>query len=476
MDLVTGRSSTEIRRRPDHSQIGNHGCDNMRILFVPSMSGMGHTSRCLAIAEEYRERGGHVIAFVVQRDGPQAELVDDCGFAVFYALSRPKQLCAAPRPDPAFRAFWNNDHRFHVHGFLEPAFFEECLRQELAVIREFQPDLIVCDWQITTMTSASICEIPIVQISQAQHHPEGLEWAEHHARFDPVVLQTSLEPINAIRRKYGLRSVAKISDLLGGQLHLVPSIPMLSPLTEGIARTVYVGNLLWRRRRKSASLRAGWQPARSGDAILAYFGDYMRQDLYLAIVRALRACPYKVYFLTQLKRFEISDAPNISVVPWVEPIEDLYQSIKLVLWHGGHETAMRNVIHAVPGIVFPATTELEQNGRYLQKFGAGEVLCPYRDFTSGLHRLAMPHLGKNTEMFGISDWEISDDTIAETIDRVMNVPTYRTSMLALSQVVNSYPGPSAVPEMIEHHLTVSSPEPNSLTSSDTWRPAGHAHG
>jgi UDP:flavonoid glycosyltransferase YjiC (YdhE family) len=363
-----------------------------RVLFFPSYrgSGFGHIGRCLALAEEMARRGWGV-AFVLGE--PHADRVATAGWTVFrppppslpHSLRRRlRAVTGRLHPSPAY--FFFSDLNFQVvrDGFHTPQAVQQEVEWELDIVDRFRPAVLVSDVWFLTSIVGRLAGMPVVQIVRSALHPACSQlvwWRDLPSR----VRSPDVAPvINPLLERWGLSPIKQASELLNGDIFLVPSIPELDPLPLDVERTYYIGPL-------ARSIQLGervpdWLETLPRDRPVVYVTVGGGSDS----VRGLNLLPFwEAAFAGTDWEVVVSTGgrpvprrwrrvENMRVFPWV-PGAAMVGRADGVLFHGGYGTMMEVVRAGVPSVVLPFHTEQESNGRRLQRSGVARVLAPEDD-------------------------------------------------------------------------------------------------
>lgn len=361
----------------------------MRVLFFPSYigGGFGHISRCLSLAQEMARRGWE-IAFVV--GGPHADLLSAGEWSVFRPSRPPlparlwrrvRSALRGPQPSPAYLFFSDLNYQVMRDGFHNPRAVEQRVEWELDVVRRFDPDVLIGDTWLLTSIVGRLADLPVVQMIRAGIHPFSpqLVWWRP---LPPQILVPQIASIfNPALERWGLPPVAQASELLEGDLFLVPSIPQLDPLPVEGERIRYVGPLT--RVAGGNDAEPEWLSALPDDRPVVYVTIGGGADA----VRGFDPLPlWEAAFADTDWEVVISTAgqpvpphwrqrERLHVLPWA-PGTAMIARADVVLFHGGYGTTMELVQAGTPAVVLPFHTEQESNGRRLEQHGAARVLAP----------------------------------------------------------------------------------------------------
>ena len=362
------------------------------VLFFPSYrgGGFGHIGRCLALAEEMNRRGWRT-AFVLE--GQHVDRVE----AANQLVLRPRRPLIAivgrfagwlsrgsSRP-AAYTLFSDMNFQIVRDGFHSPRVVRQRVEAELALVRRFKPDVLVGDtWPLTSLVGR-LAGLPVVQIVKSVAHPAAprLVW------WQPLpagLVSPDVRPVfNPVLSDWGLVPIERAEDLLTGDLLLVPSIPELDPLPDGVPHTRYVGALTRQDAEEGAEATgpASCFEDLPPDRPLVYVtvgggADPVRRELFGLFNAAFGGTAWEIVVSTS-ERFASQrphDVPgNLHYHPWV-PGPSVIARSRCVVFHGGYGTMMETVRYGVPSVVIPFHSEQEANGRRLEASGAAQVLSP----------------------------------------------------------------------------------------------------
>ena len=130
-----------------------------KILFEPISTGLGHIIRCLSIANELK-RENFNIAFAVKKE--RCNFIKSAGFDKVYPLIEEED-----KPD-----FFQK-----IQSFSKPSYIEQCIAEELKIIDDFKPNLIISDGRYTTGISARASKIKWISVVLAIQIPSGIKAA-----------------------------------------------------------------------------------------------------------------------------------------------------------------------------------------------------------------------------------------------------------------------------------------------------------
>jgi UDP-N-acetylglucosamine--N-acetylmuramyl-(pentapeptide) pyrophosphoryl-undecaprenol N-acetylglucosamine transferase len=346
----------------------------MRALFVPFAPSLAHVTRCLAVAEAWRERG-HTAVFALGLE--RSELVRNAGFEI------------RPVPEVAGTEFRTRGFRW-----LTREYFVQNLRAEQAILAEVKPDIVVYDFRFTTTTAARLADLPSAGIVHGNALRLALE-PRDTARLligDPgdteglsalrlrvmrrifpiifqIVMRTLARRFAPVLKASSLPPVHSLFEFLLGDEILVADIPGMLPAI--LPRNAHiVGPLMW----------SGWEmPAPwlgeldSRPLVYVTMGSTVEASSTLVrIIEAFRDAPYHV--VVTIGHLSLpADChlpPHIRVCPSL-PGTTVARRSRLVVHHGGHETLMQALAAGVPSLMLPLNPDQILVAQQAQSLGLG---------------------------------------------------------------------------------------------------------
>lgn len=335
---------------------------------------------------------------------------------------------------------WSVDHLMAIAGMqTKSAVRAEC-ESLLALIREYNPDVVVDSWNPFACLAARAAHKPLVTLLQADMHPasRGFIWWKE----PPPDLPSPAGAFNCLLAKYGLPPIRKVEELFVGDLTLVVGMPETDPLPAS-ARVTYVGAILW----QSASAKMpGWFDALSHarPVVWVYSGNprYMPvpnpldgEPILRTCIEALSAQDLQVVLTTGHHPFPKKLLPlpdNFRYSAYVPGLA-MAQRSNLLIHHGGYGSCQTGLYTGTPAVIIPTYSERESNARRVAAAGAGEFLIPGGDPFG-------PLTGK---------WGVRADELRATVQRVLENPSYADNARRISQKLRSYGGAQEAARLIE---------------------------
>lgn len=396
-----------------------------RILFSPLGFFLSHLSRCLAVAEELKERG-HEIGFVcVAKD---AEWLAGLGYQVFPAFSMPAgDIMAYGAPFDYQKKYLGltfssiSNRSFAIDRMVEDDF---------AIYASFKPDLLVWDGRPTAPVTASLTGIAAVGINNLSmpidNQPSCDESTEALGNIT-LELQFKKE-LNVF--------LAKTIQDSDQYLYFVRSIPWIVPglpVLENKSKLAllsnpvhhYVGQLHWR----------GWdslpQPEpgkyKNKTVILVSLGSTFP---FAAIARhVLNSFADERYHVIVNTGDQFVIDPQYAkgsheVLPLI-CLRAYLQISHVVLHHGGHGTAMEVLNAGLPSVVIPFNGDQIDIALRLEQFGCALRIEKYPG-------------------------EISATEVALALNKVLDQQSYRDNAQKFKQELARWPdGAKLAADVIE---------------------------
>jgi MGT family glycosyltransferase len=339
---------------------------------------LGLLARTVPVARELAGMG-HKIAYCNPAPAP-AKLIAEAGLDNLTPPAWPMPTTFAP----STMDVWDLGHFWALIGFLDENFVRGSCEAMMALMRDWEADIVLDSWNVAACMAAKALHKPLVSIIQGDLHPtnEGFIWW----RKRPADVPSPVPALNRVLSEHGLPAVRKSEELHVGDLTLVAGTPDTDPFSES-AEVTYVGPILWQR----------------PDAALPDWIDTLRRDRPLVWVYTgnptygpvapwadsmvlLRAClatladeDVQVVLTTgyqQLPEDVLSSLPtNFHYEPYLPGLAMAERS-DLLIHHGGHGSSMTGLITGTPAVIVPTYSERESNARRVAALGAGLVVVP----------------------------------------------------------------------------------------------------
>ncbi|MCB1872551.1 MAG: glycosyltransferase [Gammaproteobacteria bacterium] len=268
------------------------------------------------------------------------------------------------------------------------ATLEAYLEEDLAVIDEEKPDLIIGDFRLSLSVSARLCKVPYLAVSNAYWSPfsrQRYPIPEHplisitgvkvaQMLFDivrPVVFALHTVPMNRLRRRHGLdflgadlRSVYTDSDYL-----LYADIPGLVQMNRLPAEHLFIGPVFWS---PSQNYPDWWDEVVNAGKPIVYvnLGSSGRGDLLPGIADALSDINVSLVVATAGHSVVFPSRSDVYIADFL-PGEQMAARSNLVICNGGSMTTYQALAHGVPVLGIAGNLDQHLNMSAIARLGGG---------------------------------------------------------------------------------------------------------
>ncbi|ANG62501.1 glycosyl transferase family 1 [Marinobacterium aestuarii] len=375
----------------------------------PDASSVMHKRRVLFFAEA-------VTLAHVARPMVLARVLEDAGYDVHFACH--------PRYRELFHALqrsWRPVQSISSRAFLEalakgqPLYDSDTLQayitEDLEVIKEVSPDLIIGDFRLSLSVSARLAAIPYMTITNAYWSP--------YARPDyrvpelpitrffgagvagalfklarPLAFALHTRPLNRVRKHYGLPSLGL--DLrrtyTDADQTLYADLPELVPTFERPATHRYIGPINWS---PSVALPPWWDELPTDKPIIYLtLGSSGQSELLPRVLQALAQLPVTVIVATA-GLIQLERTPQNAWVADFLPGEQAASRASLVICNGGSPTTLQALAVGVPVIGIASNLDQYLNMSYLEQAGVGTLMRAGQTTTSRLQQVVETMMGNN---------------------------------------------------------------------------------
>ena len=399
---------------------------------------LGLPTRMLPIARALADRG-HDVALFNPAPAP-AKLIADAGLT---NLRMP--ACPAPLPEADLGqvcSAWDLDHLLGAFYTTEE-FVRGMTPVYLAVIRDYNPDIVVDSFDLLACLAARILRLPLASVLQSNFHPasHGFLWWQSER---PAGLPNAVALVNKLAAENGLPLQSRCVDLLAGDLSLIVGTPETDPLPED-AHVHYIGPVVWQR---GDAVLPDWVTALPHDQplIWLYPGNPRYFDVptpgdSIVVTRAAIAAfadePVQVVLTTGFQDLpaELGTLPpNFHHAAYVPGLA-MAERCELLVHHGGYSSVMTGLMAGKPAVMIPTITERESNARRLASLGAGEVVLPVNRADG--------------------EKEVDVEDFRSRVQKVLREPGYRRSAQRIAESMKKYGGVSEAADRLERFATES---------------------
>lgn len=379
-----------------------------KILLMPSppaSGSIGSSVKCLGIARELSKRDCEC-AFVM--GGTLGAFFRDKGYRVYDFPVPVTRKTLGPVNNVIEFLEWT--------GLLDAEFMDMAVEKELEAIRRFKPDVIFSETRPSAGISLQAEQIPYAAVVSGPCQPEFAICAQ-------AQVQSAIDQIGTIRKKYGLAPIRNPAELLtaGAKIQISPSIPELEPVLAGRKDILYTGHALdfgYDEAYQEEEALNTWLERQSGRTIIMVYLSVgaiapslyhnILSDTFLGSQMSVVCCCGNHY---QLKDFRNNPKSNLFFSRYI-PLNKLQSKVSFLLFHGGQDTMMFSLLNQIPSLCFPGRHfERRYNAEQLQKLG----------------------ISRRCELF-----TFRPSSLKHTIQQLMETPT--EVMEHWSQIVQSYGG------------------------------------
>ncbi len=381
-------------------EIPNSGNPFRRILFVAEAATLAHVVRPLLLARALK--GTHELHFAtsdsfkfVFRDD---ERIGEADTSAPKSFARHRIATYAPMEFSqmlARRGILFDEQRLSSY-----------VREELSLIDDIQPDLVVGDLRPSLAVSAKLAGVPYWNLTNAYWSPaatlssppmpsiaalEDASLPQWLARFGvgvayrlfrlahSKILAVQGSGINAVRARHGLRPFSDyLSGFTSGDMTLFADTPTIVPLGEVPEQSVYLGPLSWS---PNVELPEWWSELRRG-VPLAYVslgssGSLKSIETVLPALHELgvdvvlttagRKLPERV--VAQLSALE-REGPRTFVADFL-PGDEVARRVDFVVSNGGSPTSYQALAAGKPVLGIPSNMDQYLSMTHVERAGAG---------------------------------------------------------------------------------------------------------
>jgi MGT family glycosyltransferase len=329
---------------------------------------------------------------------------------------------------------------------------EAQLEDLAAVLREWRPDVIVCDpamWgpllvlhetariPLAIMSYVAACmlpgpEGPVLGVPLPRARGAAGRAGRRLLRSVAHVVAADVRrDAEAIRARHGLSPIGTSVTAFAGQmpLYLVPSTPAYDRQRHDLPPSVrYVGPCQWDKPRVAA--RADWLTALPRDKPVVYVTEgtmHSKAPLLLrAALEGLATLPVRVIATTGKHRdpasLELGAVPANARVERFVPHSDLLPCTDAVVTTGGTGTVLATLSAGVPLVIVPTAWDQPENAWRVAEAGAGIRLAP---------------------------GESSPAAIRGAVERVLTDPSFRQNARRLGDDFARYGGALQAADLLE---------------------------
>jgi UDP:flavonoid glycosyltransferase YjiC (YdhE family) len=358
-------------------------------------------------------------------------LVRQAGFPVLHQRSAGDRGVGRGQMS-AYLPFGNVERVFAVAArYYRPERLQRQLDDDLANVDEFRPDVVVIDMSPTGAIAARARGVPVVSLADT----DFLSTADNAWMPWLTVPSAELLPypscvpaLNGALARLGLSPIEHPSELLWGDVTIVPSVAELEPPEDAwpLDRLRYVGPLFWDPPGVGLGLPGGPGP---NVYITVGSGAMVTGKVMQNLVDACRGQPWTVFVSAGFAFTEsLRLAPNVHIGGFTG-LKELLRWADVVVSHGGYSTVLATLLHGKPLVVVPFMSEQEMNGRLLvEQVGTGLLVRRSR-VDARTKRITFEY-----RTSGVSnDATVPVIDVAEAVSAVLEEPSYAARARATSR-------------------------------------------
>jgi UDP:flavonoid glycosyltransferase YjiC (YdhE family) len=366
-----------------------------RVLFVPESVTLAHVARTIVLAKALDPARYDVHLACAPGYLP---LFGPLPFTVHEIFSMPtaRFLDALTRLGP----IWDQNT---LSAYVE---------EELALIRQIDPELVFGDLRISLAVSTRVAQKPLATIVNAYWSPfarsrfsipdvtltkalgVGLANAVYRVTR-PLAFALHARPLNLVCRKYHVPPIG--SDLRRvftyGDYTLYPDVPELVPTFALPDNHRYLGPVLWS---PEIELPDWWEnlpPDRP--VVYVTFGSSGPSHLLEITLQALAGLDVTTVAATA-DRVQLRNVPRNAFVTEYLPGDQAARRARLVICNGGSPTTYQALAQGAPVLGLASNTDQLLNMDAVQRTGAGEQLRALTASSEGIRRAAKKLIGQTS--------------------------------------------------------------------------------
>ncbi|MEU8197940.1 nucleotide disphospho-sugar-binding domain-containing protein [Microbispora amethystogenes] len=348
----------------------------LRVLFFAfTRSSLGHITRSTTAAARFA-REGHTVAVACHEES--REIPERAGLT-WYPI---REIGPAPAwrgmDDPA------QLREFTRQRLAGPDYVSQSLEDELQLIDEYRPDVVISDMRNTAGVAASMRGVPSYSIHNLRlfRHPM-------HVMLPEILATLSSLGVHDQHARRVLGNAVLIPDL--SILDDLPSVPPdTAALICSLTREIHhVGPLLPPEVTASAGPAATPRDNRllhvtlggsgAGDHEIRRIVEAVGSlDLHVVITLGISAGPDTVRS-AERELAALAPRATVTVSGFRHDALDVTRAADAVVTHGGHGSMMEALAVGSPPVFLPHSTEQRLNAARVQELGLGTVLAPDDD-------------------------------------------------------------------------------------------------
>lgn len=271
------------------------------------------------------------------------------------------------------------------------------VEDDLKVIDEHRPDVVVGDFRLSLSISARLRHVPYVNVTNAHWSPFAIQSypiPEHplvgllgvgvaQQLFNigrPFVFALHTLPLNRVRKKFGLPSLGANLNAVytDGDLVAYADVPGLASMRPLPETHRFIGPILW----SPKQVVPGWwdELDRESPVIYVNLGSSGRADLLPGIVESLRGLPVQFMIGKAGHSADIPQSDNAFVAEYLSG-EAATARASLVICNGGSMSVYQSLKLGVPVLGIAGNLDQHLNMSAVERKGAGlKLRSDLKDF------------------------------------------------------------------------------------------------
>ena len=401
----------------------------MKYLLAPESNSLSHVAKCLSLRMGLLERGHEVVIAIGKR---YSSFLDQLGIGH-------EVLPSIQESDhggfPSFK--WFN----------KPEFVENCINEEVALIRKIRPDRLVGVFRFSMKASAQIVGVPYDSLICGCMLPESQEvlgytgdeeeWKSEKKAVD-TFFQYAGGKLNKTFSRFGVGGIADAREALKGDRTFLWDFPEFMPLP-ACTQTTHVGPIQFSQWPNVVDDIDGILDERHPLSIIS-FGTCMANKIITErITKVLLDLGFNVLIAAGGQKEMLGIMQNETRVKTCSfaPLNQIYPDASLLITHGGQMTVFEALQNKIPVGVLPFQPEQAHNGVCLERSGCGFRLVPSLSFNGDSGVYIEAFLG------------MSDDDIASRIMGIYSNPVVHDNLDKMKAVISRYRGVDSIVRLLE---------------------------
>ena len=272
------------------------------------------------------------------------------------------------------------------------ATLEGYLQEDLRLLDEIRPDVVVGDFRLSLAVAAPLRGVPYFNVVNAHWSPYYVEqrapFPEHPlgrvlgpglagALFrwvEPLVFRLHAAALNRLRQQHGLPALGSLRDAYTqADVVLYADTPGLLPCRDLPAHHHYLGPILWS---PAVELPAWWDTVPTDrPCIYVTLGSSGAVQVLPRLLAALAELPVSVLLATAGRSQPENPPANVYVADYLPGMAAAGRSA-LVIGNGGSATAYQALAHGVPVLGLPSNMDQFFTQSAIVRRGAGRLVRP----------------------------------------------------------------------------------------------------